>query len=231
MRAGVPSARSSRSARTNGVGRHSLRMSSTSPGTSIHGSADTSCAISPIGNSGARSSGPIGSLVPGCSGGCNGSGITGSTLNHALGIASSDSRNLLMCASLDDSDAAVPMLRVAQHLVERLVALEAGLARKSEHLLADRVALHLVGAAGDGVDPAVEERERGRRAGTLRLGPMRSRRPVRAPCRSGPARRRTHRARAHRRRRRRRRSPTASSGPRAVGRAPRRGSRGCAPGR
>ena len=38
MRAGVPSARSSRSARTSGVGRHSRRMSSTSPGMSTHGS-------------------------------------------------------------------------------------------------------------------------------------------------------------------------------------------------
>ncbi len=61
-------------------------MSSTSPGTSIHGSADTSCAMSPIAKSGARSSGPIGSFVAGCSGGCKGSGITGSTLNHADGI-------------------------------------------------------------------------------------------------------------------------------------------------
>ena len=77
MRAGVPSARSRRSARTSGVGRHSRRMSSTSPGMSIHGSVDTSCAMSPIGNSGARSSGPTGSFVAGCSGGCSGSGMTG----------------------------------------------------------------------------------------------------------------------------------------------------------
>ena len=61
-------------------------MSSTSPGTSIHGSADISCAMSAIGNNGARSSGPTGCFVPGCSGGCSGSGITGSTLNHADGI-------------------------------------------------------------------------------------------------------------------------------------------------
>ena len=61
-------------------------MSSTSPGMSIHGSADTSWTISPIGNSGARSSGPTGSRVAGCSGGCSGAGIAGSTLNHAVGI-------------------------------------------------------------------------------------------------------------------------------------------------
>ena len=36
---------------------------------SIHGRAETSWPISSIGNSGARSSGPIGSRVPGCSGG------------------------------------------------------------------------------------------------------------------------------------------------------------------
>ncbi len=35
----------------------------------------------------------MGSRVPGCSGGCSGSAITGSTLNHALGIASSDNVN------------------------------------------------------------------------------------------------------------------------------------------
>ena len=85
MRAGVPSARSSRSARTSGVGRHSRRMSRTSPGMSIHGSVDTSCAMSPIGNSGARSSGPTGSFVAGCSGGCNGAGRSGSALYQAVG--------------------------------------------------------------------------------------------------------------------------------------------------
>src|SRR3954464_15660370 len=150
MRAGVPSARSNRSARTSGVGRHSRRMSSTSPGTSIHGSADTSWPISPIGNSGARSSGPIGSRVPGWSGGCTGSGMTGSTLNHALGMASSDNSNRAMEPPL--SDLAVPVLGGAEHLVERLVAFPTRLARETEDLLADRVALHLVGAPGNRVD-------------------------------------------------------------------------------
>src|SRR3954462_168647 len=170
MRAGVPSARSSRSARTSGVGRQRRRMSSTSPGTSIHGSADTSCAMRPIGNSGARSSGPTGSLVAGCSGGCNGSGITGNTLNQAVGVASSGNTYRLMMTPLA-SDVAVPILRVAQHLVERLGAVSALLTREAEHLLADAVALHLVGAPGDRVDPPVEERERGRRAGAVRRVP------------------------------------------------------------
>ncbi len=61
-------------------------MSSTSPGMSIHPSVDTSCAMSPIGKSGVRSSGPIGSFVPGCNGGCIGSGRSGSALYHAVGI-------------------------------------------------------------------------------------------------------------------------------------------------
>src|SRR6478735_6644592 len=186
MRAEVPSARSTLSARTSGVGRHSRRMSSTSPGTSIHGSADTSWPIRPMGNSGARSSGPIGSRVPGWSGGCSGSGMTGSTLNHALGMASSDRLNRAIfngpfryavppsghgsaaCPwNPSSSDAAVPVLGGAQDLVERLVALPARLAREPQHLLTDRVPLHLVGAAGDRVDAPVEEHERGRRAGSL----------------------------------------------------------------
>src|SRR3954453_3253122 len=46
--------------------------------------------MSAIGNNGARSSGPTGCLVPGCSGGCNGSGRWGTTLNHASGTRSDD---------------------------------------------------------------------------------------------------------------------------------------------
>ena len=60
-------------------------MSSTSPGISIHDSVATSCAMSPIGNSGARSSGPTGSFVAGCSGGCNGAGRSGNALYQAVG--------------------------------------------------------------------------------------------------------------------------------------------------
>ena len=88
MRAGVPSARSSRLARTSGVGRHRRRTSRTSPGMSIHGAPVISCSISVIGNSGARSSGPTGSRVTGCNGGWSGSGSRGRALNHAVGIFS-----------------------------------------------------------------------------------------------------------------------------------------------
>ena len=62
-------------------------MSSTSPGMSIQGSVDISWAISAIGKSGARSSGPTGSRVAGCSGGWRGSFSRGSTLNHAVGMS------------------------------------------------------------------------------------------------------------------------------------------------
>ena len=93
MRAGVPSACSRRRARTSGVGRHRRRMSSTSPGMSIHGSADTSWAMSAIGNSGARSSGPTGSLVAGCSGGWGGFSRWGTTLNQAWGSRRAASTN------------------------------------------------------------------------------------------------------------------------------------------
>src|SRR3954471_22206138 len=63
-------------------------MSSTAPGMSIVGAPVISCSISAIGNSGARSSGPTGSLVPGCNGGCSGSGRSGSALYQAVGILS-----------------------------------------------------------------------------------------------------------------------------------------------
>ena len=49
----------------------------------------TSCRIKPIGNSGARSSGPAGSSVPGCSGGGGGAGKSGITLYHWVGISDS----------------------------------------------------------------------------------------------------------------------------------------------
>ncbi len=62
MRAGVSSAFSSRRARYSGLGRHSRYTSMTSPGMSISRLVDTSCSMSPIGNSGARSAGPIGLL-------------------------------------------------------------------------------------------------------------------------------------------------------------------------
>src|SRR5215213_5547372 len=71
-------------------------MSSTSPGMSIHSSVLTSCMISDSGNSGARSAGPTGSLVPGCSGGSGcmpAFAIDGMMLNHAVGISSCDRSN------------------------------------------------------------------------------------------------------------------------------------------
>ena len=55
-------------------------MSSTSPGMSISSAVDISCSISAIGNSG-RVLRSAGSLVPGCSGGCIGSGNRGGALN------------------------------------------------------------------------------------------------------------------------------------------------------
>src|SRR3954471_23577365 len=55
----------------------------------IIGSGDISCSISAIGNSGARSSGPAGSPVPGCSGGSGSPGRSGSRLTQCVGMASS----------------------------------------------------------------------------------------------------------------------------------------------
>src|SRR5438445_285799 len=52
-----------------GVGRHTLYASRTGSGISIQRSRLTSCLISSIGKSGARSAGPIGWPVPGWSGG------------------------------------------------------------------------------------------------------------------------------------------------------------------
>src|SRR6266581_4622583 len=47
--------------------------------------------MSSIGNSGARSSGPTGWSVPGCSGGGGGAGRSGITLYHGRGISDSSS--------------------------------------------------------------------------------------------------------------------------------------------
>jgi hypothetical protein len=55
---------------------------------STQGSAVTSWAMRAIGKRGARSSGPMGWRVPGCSGGWRGVGRCGTTLNHAWGILS-----------------------------------------------------------------------------------------------------------------------------------------------
>src|SRR5690554_3709259 len=57
----------------------------------------TSCMISAIGNNGARSSGPTGFCVPGCSTGGSGRGRSGTMLYHARGISDS-SRTYLVCS-------------------------------------------------------------------------------------------------------------------------------------
>src|SRR5579859_6333199 len=54
--------------------------------------------MSCIGNSGARSSGPTGWPVPGCSGGGGGAGRSGMTLYHWVGI--SDSSRVILVRSL-----------------------------------------------------------------------------------------------------------------------------------
>ena len=58
----------------------------------MYRSFETSCMMRSIGNSGARSSGPIGSWVAGCSGGGGGSGRSGMTLYQEVGTWSSFSR-------------------------------------------------------------------------------------------------------------------------------------------
>src|SRR5580692_521432 len=61
-------------------------------------SVATSWRMSSIGNSGARSSGPTGWPVPGCSGGGGGEGRSGITLYHCRGI--SDSSSVIFVCSL-----------------------------------------------------------------------------------------------------------------------------------
>src|SRR5919202_2017806 len=70
-------------------------MSSTSSGISTSGSSLTSWRISSIGKSGARSSGPTGSPVPGCSTGCAGVGMSARTLYQRRGSCDSSSRNFV----------------------------------------------------------------------------------------------------------------------------------------
>src|ERR1700691_518293 len=73
-------------------------------------SVDTSCLMSSIGNSGARSSGPTGASVPGCSGGGGGEGRSGITLYHCRGI--SDSSSTILVRSLTRSS-----LKSSQHVL------------------------------------------------------------------------------------------------------------------
>src|SRR5690348_5267904 len=59
----------------------------------------TSCSMRAMGNSGARSSGPTGCSVPGCSTGGGGLGRSGTMLYQLVGISDSDSR-ILVASSL-----------------------------------------------------------------------------------------------------------------------------------
>src|SRR5829696_2990063 len=58
----------------------------------MYRSPDTSWPMSAIGKSGARSSGPTGSCVAGCSGGGGGAGRSATRLYHRVGSAASSSR-------------------------------------------------------------------------------------------------------------------------------------------
>src|SRR4051794_30564084 len=62
--------------------------------------------------------------------------------------------------SCGSADLPAPFAGLAEHLAERLRRVEARLARQAEHPLADAVALHLVGAGGDGDLATVEVVER-----------------------------------------------------------------------
>ena len=69
----------------------------------------TSCSIRAIGNSGARSSGPTGSRVPGCSGGGGGDGRSGMTLYHWVGCSDSSSRIFVAPSVMAATVLSVPM--------------------------------------------------------------------------------------------------------------------------
>src|SRR5215468_8403048 len=81
-----------------GDGRHSRYTSSTAPGMSTYCSPLTSWAIRSIGNSGARSSGPTGWSVPGCSTGGGGVGRSASRLYQRVG--SSDSSSVILVGAV-----------------------------------------------------------------------------------------------------------------------------------
>src|SRR5437764_395693 len=66
---------------------------------SISRSVLTSCMISAIGNSGARSAGPIGWPVPGCRTAGGGAGRSAAMLYQRRGIRSSGSKNLRVLSS------------------------------------------------------------------------------------------------------------------------------------
>ena len=80
-----------------GVGRHRRYFSITGSGMSIQRWVETSCSIRFMGKTGARSSGPTGLPVPGCSGGLIGVGMSDKILYHCLGISLS-CRTTFICS-------------------------------------------------------------------------------------------------------------------------------------
>src|SRR5690242_16784535 len=99
MRAGVSRAFSRRRARCSGVGRQRRRTSRTASGISIQRSWLTSCLISSIGKSGARSWGPIGWPVPGCRGGASGVLKSAWMLYQRVGSSFSERRYLVVMSA------------------------------------------------------------------------------------------------------------------------------------
>src|SRR5271157_4435771 len=77
---------------------------------SMNRSVETSWRMRSIGNNGAKSSGPAGSSVPGCSAGGGGLGRSGTRLYHVVGISDSSRTNLCWRT---DSSMARPSLKVA----------------------------------------------------------------------------------------------------------------------
>jgi hypothetical protein len=77
------------------VGRQRLYISRISSGIAISASSLTSWRINAIGKRGARSSGPTGSPVPGCSTGCGGFGMSATTLYQRRGSCDSSSKNFV----------------------------------------------------------------------------------------------------------------------------------------
>src|SRR5690349_11516576 len=88
---------------------------------STYRSPVTSWRMMSIGNSGARSSGPTGCRVPGCSGGGGGLGRSGTTLYHCVGSCDSSSR--ILCCAVPAM--AFPPPRVAAS-VDPLVGVQGG---------------------------------------------------------------------------------------------------------
>src|SRR5512141_224816 len=74
-------------------------MSRTASGIGISRCEDTSCSISGMGNSGARSSGLTGLRVPGWSTAAGGFGMSAMTLYQVFGISESLRRNFTLIAS------------------------------------------------------------------------------------------------------------------------------------